>query len=247
MGSDGDPRRSHADMLGCAQTANSNIYTLTKFQYPEQKWTMVFYNKEVAITCSCKMMESAGIPCRHIFHVVKFEQLVRIPLTLILGRWTKLAKVSKVMKMTAVTSHLDKEVLKTTEFGSLSAACTNRCLFAVKNEQSYMIALDEIQRTCLLYPSKDMQPNDLHYSVGSTGCVSADDQPRHCSYNVLTPPVLMESGSPSSPTFAFETTCPWRHDISEGIDGHYDNSNTFGITYETNANTYYNWWPHNNL
>ena len=85
--------------------------------------------------------------------------------------------------------------------------------------------------TCLLYPSKDMQPNDLHYSVGSTGCVSADDQPRHCSYNVLTPPVLMESGSPSSPTFAFETTCPSRHDISEGIDGHYDSSNIFGITY----------------
>ena len=94
---------------------------------------------------------------------------------------------------------------------------------------------------------KDMQPNDLYCNVGGTGCVSTDDQPRHCSYNVLTPPVSMELGSPSSPTFTFKTTCPWRHDISEAIDGHYDSSNTIGITYETDASTYYNWWPHNNL
>ncbi|KAL9408767.1 hypothetical protein AB3S75_047199 [Citrus x aurantiifolia] len=107
------------------------------------------YNKEVAITCLCKMMESAGIPCRHIFHIMKLEQVGRIPPALILGYWTKSAKVSKVMKMTVAASHLDKEVSETTKFGSLSAACTNLCLFAAKNEQSYMIALDEIQRLTL--------------------------------------------------------------------------------------------------
>ena len=51
-----------------------------------------------------------------------------------------------MMRMTAVVSHLDKEVSETTEFGSLSTASTNLCFFAAKNEQSYMIALDEIQR-----------------------------------------------------------------------------------------------------
>ncbi|GAY68743.1 hypothetical protein CUMW_266530 [Citrus unshiu] len=51
--------------------------------------------------------------------------------------------------MTAAASHLDKEVLETSKFGSLSMACTDLCLFATKNEQSYMIALDEIQRLTL--------------------------------------------------------------------------------------------------
>ena len=138
-------------MLECAKTTNSNIYTLMKFQHPEQKWIVVFCNKEVAITCSYKMMESSGISCRHIFHVMKLEQLVRVSLELILSRWTKLAKVSKVMKMTAVASHLDKEVSETTKFGSLSAACTNFCLFTTKNEQSYMIALDKIQQLMLRF------------------------------------------------------------------------------------------------
>ena len=71
------------------------------------------------------MMESAGIPCRHICHIIKFDQLVRIPPVLTLGRWTKSAKVSKMMKMTTVVSHLNKEVLETTKFGSLSVAYTN--------------------------------------------------------------------------------------------------------------------------
>ncbi|KDO37033.1 hypothetical protein CISIN_1g042604mg [Citrus sinensis] len=51
--------------------------------------------------------------------------------------------------MTAAASHLDKEVLETAKVCSLSVACTNLCLFATKNEQSYMIALDEIQRLTL--------------------------------------------------------------------------------------------------
>ncbi len=119
---------------------------MTKFQHLEQKWIVVFYNKVVAITYLYKMMESAGIPCRYIFHIMKLEQLVRIPPTLILSRWTKSIKVSKVMKMTIAVSHLDKEVSETAKFGSLSAACSNLCLFTAKNKQSYMITLDEIQR-----------------------------------------------------------------------------------------------------
>ncbi|GAY36145.1 hypothetical protein CUMW_279170 [Citrus unshiu] len=175
------------------------------------------------------------------------------------------------MKMTAAASHLDKEVLETAKFGSLSMACTNLCLFATKNEQSYMIALDKIQqltlrieqmvaddesakraRNCVLQAGmklKDSVTVNIKVALKSLNMMGLKlaNAPRHCSYNVLTPPVSMESGSPSSPTFTFETTCPWRHDISEGIDGHYDSSNTIGITYETDASIYYNWWPHNNL
>ncbi|KDO48112.1 hypothetical protein CISIN_1g037678mg, partial [Citrus sinensis] len=144
----------------------------------------------VAITCSCKMMESAGIPCRHIFHVMMLEQLARIPPTLILGRWAKSAKVSKVMKMIAAASHLDKEVSKTTKFGSLSAACTNLCLFATKNEQSYMIVLDEIQlltlrfeqMNCVLQASMKLKDPVTVNSKGCSKSVKHDGAKNHkCS------------------------------------------------------------------
>lgn len=95
------------------------------------------------------MIESTGIQCTHIFHVMKMEQLVCIPPTLILGCWTKSAKVSKLMKMPATGLHLDKELSKIVKFGSLLAVCSNLCFFTAKIEQSYTITLDEIQRLTL--------------------------------------------------------------------------------------------------
>ncbi|GAY63740.1 hypothetical protein CUMW_228050 [Citrus unshiu] len=136
------------------------------------------------------MMESTGILCRHIFHVMKFEQLVRIPPTLIIGHWTKSAKVSKVMKMTAATSYLDKQVLEIVKFGSRSTACTNLCLFTAKNEQSYMIALDEIQQlmllveqmNCVLQAGMKLKDSVTVNSKGSSKTVKHDGaKNRKCS------------------------------------------------------------------
>lgn len=70
------------------------------------------------------MMEFTGIPCRYIFHVIKLDQLVRIPLSLSLARCIKSKKVSTVMKMTAATLHIDKEMSKIAKFGSLTV-CNN--------------------------------------------------------------------------------------------------------------------------
>ena len=36
--------------------------------------------------------------------------------------------------------------------------------------------LGHTKRTCPLYSPKDMQPSDLHCSVGGIGCVSTNDQ-----------------------------------------------------------------------
>ncbi|XP_057771073.1 protein FAR1-RELATED SEQUENCE 5-like [Salvia miltiorrhiza] len=43
-------------------------------------------------TCSCRMWESEGIPCRHIVKVFYLKNVVQIPDDLILKRWTKGAK-----------------------------------------------------------------------------------------------------------------------------------------------------------
>lgn len=106
-------------MLQCDKTSDSHIYTLTKFQHLERKWIVVVYNEKVNISCSCKMMEFTSIPCRHIFYVMKFDQLVRIPLNLILARCIKSTNVSTMMKMTAAALSIDKEVSKIAKFGSL--------------------------------------------------------------------------------------------------------------------------------
>ncbi|GAY33175.1 hypothetical protein CUMW_281660, partial [Citrus unshiu] len=94
------------------------------------------------------------------------------------------------MKMAAAASHFDKEVLETTKFGLLSAACTNLCLFAAKNEQSYMIALDEIQRltrrfeqmNCVLQAGMKLKDPVMVNSKGCSKTVKHDKaKNRKCS------------------------------------------------------------------
>ncbi|KAL4276407.1 Protein FAR1-RELATED SEQUENCE [Arachis hypogaea] len=43
-------------------------------------------------SCSCKLLESRGIPCSHIFYAMKFKNLLEFPESLIYKRWTKNAK-----------------------------------------------------------------------------------------------------------------------------------------------------------
>ena len=42
-------------------------------------------------TCSCKMFQSQGIPCRHILCVLKGKGLTEIPSNYNVNRWIKLA------------------------------------------------------------------------------------------------------------------------------------------------------------
>ncbi|KAL2896668.1 Protein FAR1-RELATED SEQUENCE 3 [Bienertia sinuspersici] len=58
---------------------------------------IVLYNKlEQIMCCCCTKLESIGIPCQHMFAVMKYEGLVEIPRGCILRRWTIKAKAHLV-------------------------------------------------------------------------------------------------------------------------------------------------------
>ncbi|XP_058217039.1 protein FAR1-RELATED SEQUENCE 5-like [Rhododendron vialii] len=49
------------------------------------------------VTCSCKMFEFDGIPCRHMLACLSRMQIRELPTEYILQRWTKTAKAGRVM------------------------------------------------------------------------------------------------------------------------------------------------------
>ncbi|KAK9929414.1 hypothetical protein M0R45_026515 [Rubus argutus] len=55
--------------------------------------------------CSCKLFESDGIPCSHIFSVIKFEHLNELPSGLVLKRWTITAMGEDEMEQRYYASH----------------------------------------------------------------------------------------------------------------------------------------------
>ncbi|KAH9782979.1 protein FAR1-RELATED SEQUENCE [Citrus sinensis] len=68
------------------------LYTVTEFGTPTTCWNVIHNLQENHIQCSCQMMESVGLPCRHMFYVLKVEQIQKILDNMVLRRWIKKAK-----------------------------------------------------------------------------------------------------------------------------------------------------------
>ncbi|XP_040372470.1 protein FAR1-RELATED SEQUENCE 5 isoform X2 [Rosa chinensis] len=71
------------------------VYITSSYNNDEEKeCTTTYYHRESdpRVVCSCKLYECEGIPCSHLFNVMKHERMREIPLSLVLKRWTKQAK-----------------------------------------------------------------------------------------------------------------------------------------------------------
>lgn len=77
--------QDHVD--GQTNTYFLNDCVHKKFRY------VVFYNvQHQMMCCCCGRLEAIGLPCRHMFAVMKYESMVKIPDGCILRRWTMKAK-----------------------------------------------------------------------------------------------------------------------------------------------------------
>lgn len=57
------------------------------------------------LSCTCLMTETVGMPCSHLFDVMKMENLEAIPKCMILLRWTKQAKLGMRPEMHGTWTH----------------------------------------------------------------------------------------------------------------------------------------------
>ncbi|KAK2441792.1 protein FAR1-RELATED SEQUENCE [Trifolium repens] len=74
------------------QTYTCLIYRVCKYQASKQEWNVSFYPDDDVFKCSCKKMESFGLPCEHIIALLVFLDIAELPNTLVVARWTKNAK-----------------------------------------------------------------------------------------------------------------------------------------------------------
>ncbi|XLT42436.1 hypothetical protein HN873_035040 [Arachis hypogaea] len=90
-------------------------------------------------SCSCKLFESRGIPCSHIFCAMKFENILELPDSLIYKRWTKNAKNEFISTEMPVNDDIER-VLKF-RVGALASNCNKLCDIACKDVADF----DEVQ------------------------------------------------------------------------------------------------------
>ncbi|XP_056685816.1 protein FAR1-RELATED SEQUENCE 9-like [Spinacia oleracea] len=70
----------------------TNIYWLSNTKYRKVQYIVIHSVKFHKMYCCCMKLESVGIPCRHMFAVMKYGRMTEIPRGYILRRWTKYAK-----------------------------------------------------------------------------------------------------------------------------------------------------------
>ncbi|KAH9658486.1 protein FAR1-RELATED SEQUENCE [Citrus sinensis] len=142
------------------KAVNAALYTVIEFGTTTTCWNVIHNLQENHIQCSCQMMESIGLPCRHMFHILKVEQIEKIRDNMVLRRWTKKAKEHKTYRTTKL--EVDTDVSEVARFSALSAACNKMCYNAAKNIEAYENALVEINRLTLTYEQqseRDGLPN----------------------------------------------------------------------------------------
>ncbi|RYR66974.1 hypothetical protein Ahy_A03g013182 [Arachis hypogaea] len=84
-----------AGALNVTECPNSgDIVEYNMSEYFNQQWQLkVSYNKEKDLfACECRLFETRGLPCPHIFGVLKHRKAKCVPISLILKRWTREAK-----------------------------------------------------------------------------------------------------------------------------------------------------------
>ncbi|KAH9744126.1 protein FAR1-RELATED SEQUENCE 5 [Citrus sinensis] len=124
------------------------VFHVRKYDTADKEWNVEIKGMWDSVSCSCLMIETLGSPCSHIFAVMKTENVRTIPKCIILGRWTKNAKIG-------VCSHNMNEKSNSTymsieaRLGSLHAACRNLQRLAANSSEAFQIAIADLHNLSL--------------------------------------------------------------------------------------------------
>ncbi|KAI9164886.1 hypothetical protein LWI28_003998 [Acer negundo] len=140
---------------------NCRVYHLSIYQFPDKKrkvfyhldrvgvqefdkdgvWDSEKHNRHL-ISCDCNLFEGKGIPCRHMFYVMKVEYFKKILESMIFKRWTKSAALDVLIKLQP-----DDEFSKGIDiswFTSLSAKCNYLCHNGSQTEEGFNLVKKEL-------------------------------------------------------------------------------------------------------
>jgi zinc finger SWIM domain-containing protein 3 len=126
-------------------STGSRIY-LSQYNKPERRWVVSYNNNNPSnalLKCSCNLFESDGIPCCHIFAVMKSLMITTFPKSLVKRRWTK--DVSLTTNLPTTGGFPDNSV-RVARYGEMMAECSQLCFAASFSDEGYEATVDALRR-----------------------------------------------------------------------------------------------------
>nr|XP_025625484.1 protein FAR1-RELATED SEQUENCE 7-like [Arachis hypogaea] len=120
----------------------ANIFTHNMFKEPTIEYKVRYDRGTNNFACDCRLFESRGIPCSHIFCTMRHDHISTIPNTLIHKRWMKDAKKEYISSLTA--EDIESEKIARVRYDVLATLCFSLCDKASKHRDDFMEIREDI-------------------------------------------------------------------------------------------------------
>ncbi|XP_015944684.1 protein FAR1-RELATED SEQUENCE 5-like [Arachis duranensis] len=170
---------SKLNVVGHSIDGNKIEVRMNKYQEPAIEYKVRYDRSTNNFACDCRLFESRGIPCSHIFCTMRHDHISTIPNTLIHKRWTKDAKKEYISSLTA--EDIESEKIAGVRYGALATLCFSLCDKASKHRDDFMEIREDIFGL-IMKLHKRHNPNDKLPStanlVGDPSVVKTKGAPR---------------------------------------------------------------------
>ncbi|XP_062080758.1 protein FAR1-RELATED SEQUENCE 5-like [Humulus lupulus] len=127
------------------ENENENVYLLTKYGDKSYRKLVRQRIPDKHLICECMLFTSCGIPCSHMFAIMKFLQITEIPKSLIAIRWLK-TDFLHVYSNALLNSEMFHLPTKECHFTELIQDCNELAVVASVSEMRYSKAKEEIKK-----------------------------------------------------------------------------------------------------
>ena len=165
------------------EKTDHRAYSLSKWTVQGSNWEVLYYPADRTMRCSCKKLESLGLPCCHMIYVMKCEHMTEIPPTCVMLRWTKTAAKRDLNRF---QSQLYATLTQPSRFGILSSAFNEMCYYASQTNEGFEEAW-EVSRY-LTSRMKKLCATNTHDNDEGKGSVAL--------FGVLDPKKVKTKGNP---------------------------------------------------
>ncbi|XP_062017992.1 protein FAR1-RELATED SEQUENCE 5-like [Rosa rugosa] len=126
--------------------SDSMMFYLRQYDRSERKWCVEFRSDPAnpKWLCSCKLFESDGIPCGHIFNILKYQLVSRYPKSLISRRWTK--AVSETTFAPTLKGRTDDKSAKVAWYSGLISEASKACQNYAFSDEGFKVGMTEFVR-----------------------------------------------------------------------------------------------------
>lgn len=133
-------------VTSCDSINDCKIFKLSKFGFGEVRDQVRFSAAQNHLWCTCFLFETDGIPCCHIFAVMKHLSILHIPDSLMKSRWRQDAKMVFDLNVSRSTLLLPNVNEVTTRLGALTSDYNSLSYHACKFADTFAEAQQEIRR-----------------------------------------------------------------------------------------------------